>query len=124
MMAGSNDHALGIDNKAGFHKKWVPTMRLDDLMPLLGVPELPVALKIDVDGFEDLVLQGGIATLMAPNVRAITIELNRQHADKLLADLQGLGWKVTRRIDETTAPGNTGFGSGRFDNMIYVQLEK
>lgn len=126
MAAGSNQHTLGKAN-SGFHRQWIPIMRLDDLMPLLELPEGPIALKIDVDGFEDLVLQGAAETLRGDRIRAMIIELNRLHAEKLLGDLYSMGWKVTLRVDETTNLGNETdkhFGRDRFRDMFYVQLEK
>jgi FkbM family methyltransferase len=50
----------------------VPVVRLDNLLSGLE----PLCLKIDVEGFEHKVLDGGMSVLKNPNVRAVLMELN------------------------------------------------
>lgn len=51
----------------------VPVRRLDALATEVGTPNV---LKIDVEGFEDKVLEGGAVTLRHPGLRAIFLELH------------------------------------------------
>lgn len=54
-----------------------PKVRVDVLsMDELLADRVPVAMKIDVEGFERQVLSGGAKTLASPNLRAIVIEVN------------------------------------------------
>jgi FkbM family methyltransferase len=50
----------------------VPVRRLDDVLAS-GSPSL---IKIDVEGFEDLVLRGAVRTLASPALSAVILELN------------------------------------------------
>lgn len=50
----------------------VPVKRLDDLMQ----GEVPICIKIDVEGFETEVIKGGEKTLSSPNCQALIMELN------------------------------------------------
>ena len=50
----------------------VPVQRLDDLQ----LPEKNLLAKIDVEGFERYVIEGGMNTLKKPNFLALIIELN------------------------------------------------
>ena len=52
----------------------VATYRLDDLIRTLQLPA-PTRLKIDVDGFEELVVRGATATLRAGSVTDVVIEI-------------------------------------------------
>jgi FkbM family methyltransferase len=62
------------------------------LFPELGKPNL---IKLDVDGIESLILQGGMSTLSGPSVRSILVEVNPQlDPNKILIEeiLGGLGF--------------------------------
>ena len=57
--------------------------------------EIPNHIKIDVDGFEFKVINGGLNTLENKNVKSLLIEINpklREHI-KMISDLENLGFK-------------------------------
>ena len=60
-----------VEGRAAPNEVSVPSARLDDLI----AGRKPVAMKIDVEGFEMHVLEGAKKTLAAPSLRAIVIEL-------------------------------------------------
>jgi FkbM family methyltransferase len=62
-----------IANEGDHNTIKVPVETLDELM--IG-KQIPVLLKIDVEGFETKVLQGSIETLQQNGLKAIIIELN------------------------------------------------
>jgi len=50
----------------------IPVRALDEILP-----EMPVLIKIDVEGFEMAVLQGAGRTLKNPSLKALIIEINK-----------------------------------------------
>lgn len=56
----------------------LPGFRFDSLVDAGLVDEFPVAVKIDVDGIEHLVLEGMKKSLADPRIRSILIEVNTQ----------------------------------------------
>ena len=57
--------------------------------------EMPNHIKIDVDGFEFKVINGGLNTLENKNVKSLLIEINpklKEHI-KMISDLENLGFK-------------------------------
>jgi len=78
--AGVSLHAVGaaVDHEGAeftpVEVQLVPTYRLDDLIETLGLPE-PTVVKIDVDGYEELVLRGAINTLTAGSIRELNVEV-------------------------------------------------
>lgn len=108
------------------HTRVIETKRLDDILPMLA-GDVPIAMKIDVDGGEDAVLEGATEVLQQGRLQGIMLELQRKHADVVLQRLAGFGWKEVRRIDETTDLGTAEdpqFGRTRFADMFYVQLAR
>lgn len=72
---GSNlgKHSLAVDHGQG--GTWVPVQPLDDVLARLGLAEAPLAaIKIDVEGYEPLVLQG--ATRALHRAQALLVELS------------------------------------------------
>lgn len=66
---------------------------LDELISRGDVP-LPTHIKIDVDGFEHLVVAGARSTVQDPAVKSVLIEINPhidEHA-KLIADMKDMGF--------------------------------
>ena len=124
---GYNDHVFGKHKHALpervdiFHTHIIPTIRLDDLVAQLPGDD-PIAMKVDVDGGEGLVLAGGVQALQAGRLNRLMLELTRPNADAILADLAKCGWKVVHRIDEETTPPSTEFGGQRFRDMFYIEL--
>ena len=127
---GYNDHVFGKHkNELAkrpniFHTHIVPTMRLDDFIPLLTPNDVPIAMKLDVDGVEDRVLNGAINSLRNSALRAMMLELDKKHADSVLKVMGDLGWHEVRRIDETTPLANNHYGRERFGKMFYIEMEK
>lgn len=76
--------------------------RLDDLVMLPGLP-YPTHIKIDIDGHEASVLEGGDAVLRDPRVRGLQIEvmdndpaLPRRAA--ITAFVEERGWRLTEAV--------------------------
>ncbi len=96
----------------------VPVMRLDDLIG----GDVPVLIKIDVEGHERSVLLGAVNTLSDPRLLAVIMEINGSGArygvsdDDLLAIMQGHGFlprgydPIARRlVDFDARHGNAVF---------------
>ena len=74
-------------------------MTIDSLVER-GIPS-PDHIKIDVDGFEDKVIAGGMQTIIKGKVKTILIEIN-QNIDKhieIVKDLENLGYIVDNKTD-------------------------
>ena len=56
----------------------VETYKIDTLAAKLGVPN---HIKIDVDGIEWRILQGGSATLAHQDVKSVLVEVNKDHGE-------------------------------------------
>ena len=72
---GSNlgKHSLAVDHGQG--GTWVPVESLDALLDRLGLAQAPVAaIKVDVEGYEPLVMQGAQGALA--RARALLVELS------------------------------------------------
>jgi len=66
-------HSLAIDHGQG--GTWVPVESLDTLLDRLGLSDAPVAaIKVDVEGYEPLVLEGATAALARAD--ALLVELS------------------------------------------------
>lgn len=81
-----------LNTIASYRTTGVSIDNLLQLFPDLGKPNL---IKLDVDGIESLILQGGMSTLSGPSVRSILVEVNPQlDTNKILIEeiLGGLGF--------------------------------
>lgn len=76
----------------------VLSMTLDDVVAQFGLP-LPDHIKLDVDGAELNVLQGASATLAAPSLKSILIEIDETLTEPALALLHGAGFALDRKHD-------------------------
>lgn len=82
--------AFGVDydwqnkliNKEIFYK--TSGYSLDDIFKMGLIEEIPAMIKIDVDGIEHLILQGGKNILKNENCRTIYVEVNDQFKDQSL----------------------------------------
>ena len=59
-------------------KRTVQIYKIDTLADKFGVPN---HIKIDVDGIEWRILQGGSATLASQDVKSVLVEVNKDHAN-------------------------------------------
>lgn len=94
------DQAIAQDTKDAFaaaHVQSVLRQRLDDLVALCDLPP-PDVLKIDVDGAEAAVLRGGQATLDAPSLRTVFIELSERSSTDEAAILESHGFRIAERF--------------------------
>jgi FkbM family methyltransferase len=78
--AGTSLHAVGeaVDHEGReftpVEVQMVPTYRLDDLIETFSLPA-PTRIKIDVDGYEEFVLEGAVRTLELGTVRDLVVEI-------------------------------------------------
>jgi FkbM family methyltransferase len=104
---GTVNHVLAENEESGIS---VPICRLDEYWPRES-PPLAV-IKIDVEGFEWEVIQGGEQTLRQPAVAVIMEILNGQECRYGFDD-----WELHRRMLEM------GFGLYRYDPLTRVLTE-
>jgi hypothetical protein len=67
----TTNHVLA-DNEITNNTNTIPVITIDSLLAV----NLPTLIKIDVEGYETEVFKGMAATLKAPSLKAIIIELN------------------------------------------------
>jgi len=78
--AGTSLHAVGstVDHEGveftPVEVQLIPTYALDDLIEALSLP-LPTRIKVDVDGYEEFVLQGAVRILSRDCVREVFVEI-------------------------------------------------
>lgn len=86
LMAGGSCHSFASDlnykreEKQWAYKQGTVGFPLDMLVYEMGFP-VPTHLKVDVDGFEDKVVEG--ATRVLPNVQSVLLELDSANADHM-----------------------------------------
>jgi len=99
-MAGGSCHSLD-ERLDPFHRPFKPvytqgcvSATLDELVAAGKVPQ-PHYIKIDVDGFEPKVIRGAAATIRAPVVRSLLIEVNQNLPDHMamVRELNALGFR-------------------------------
>lgn len=73
------------------------SMTLDDLVRSFGL-SLPNYVKLDVDGAELNVLRGARATLSAPEMRSILIEIDDKLTDRAMPLLTELGFTLAEKF--------------------------
>lgn len=104
---GAADHGVADDFAGGLSIK-VPAVSMDDLASQLGFPP-PTIVKLDVDGVEFAILQGGERCLGA--VRTILVEMNpgREGEETLPAWLGARGFDLASRYPHgpTGSPYNS-----------------
>lgn len=123
ILEGSGGHKLGEVDAQLFHRQYIPVMRFDHLLRLTKSTDR-IAMKIDVDGFEPLVIAGAEEALKSGQVQAILLELDRKN-EALLPVLAGYGFREVGRVDENTPMAeDSSFGKKRFRDMYYVELAR
>lgn len=94
------DRAVTQDTKEDFaaaHVQTVLKMPLDQVVATCGLPP-PEVLKIDVDGAEEAVLAGAKATLDAPGLHTVFIELSERAGGMEAAVLAGHGFRLAEKV--------------------------
>lgn len=102
--AGSAQHVLSPQNGAdhSFHKMMVFVMTLDTMPCFDGNP---VWCKIDVDGTELAVLQGGEHFLAHKDTKGLIIEMQPETTEKdVIQFMADHGWKLTARHQPEKRP--------------------
>lgn len=103
--SGSNKSQDGTDMQK-FKTSSQIALSLDDLVNIFNLPT-PSHIKIDVDGLEDRVLQGGLNTF--GNTKSILIEIDAKNTDKnreIQAVLSNLGFVKLISIDRISLEEN------------------
>lgn len=77
---------------------------IDDAISIMGFSQ-PNHIKIDVDGFENYIIEGALKTLSNPNFKSVLIEINEELSEHLqiIKILQGLGFNFNsyKSFDES-----------------------
>lgn len=90
---------------------------IDDLVERFGTPP-PTAIKIDVDGLEWPILQGGVRTLGHRGVRSVMVELSLTHdAERARA----IKWLQDRGLTLVSTGAPQGGGSEQAANHLFVR---
>ncbi|MDA2909539.1 FkbM family methyltransferase [Nitrospiraceae bacterium AH_259_D15_M11_P09] len=104
MQPGSALHSFGRMNELRLGAENVPlrqgclAVTLDALAGKYGLPQ-PALLKIDVDGIENEILDGGEVVLRSNKLRTVLVELNLPHGGHPMGQEQrfaSLGYKLQR----------------------------
>jgi FkbM family methyltransferase len=120
--AGAALHVFGenVDFKGEIFKpafeQGCLSVTLDELVMSFGL-DFPTMIKIDVDGLEERILQGGLKVLGDRRVRGLLVELNEtdKETPEMLALLKGAGWQVSK----TSLPISDQGGRYRMKNYIF-----
>ena len=90
-------------------------LTLDDLAYSHGL-DFPDFIKIDVDGLETRIIQGGDRVLRDQRLKGLLLELNEFSSDDMaiIATLEDCGLRVTARGDAVSDPG------GRFSMRNFI----
>lgn len=100
----------------------LPGFRFDSLVDAGLVDEFPVAVKIDVDGIEHLVLEGMKKTLADPRMRTVLIEVNTSFESQYRAchdQLMAAGFVLSEESHSDL------FDSGAFSstyNQVWIRV--
>ena len=91
------------------------SLTLDDLAYSHGL-DFPDFIKIDVDGLETRIIQGGDRVLRDQRLKGLLLELNEFSSDDMaiIATLEDCGLRVTARGDAVSDPG------GRFSMRNFI----
>ena len=122
LIAGGSCHSFGSnENFKREEKTWAyeqgsVSFSLDSLVFECGMPQ-PTHIKVDVDGFEDKVLAGGLRVL--EKTQSILVEMDSANADHMgwKARLEGLGF-VTDEAEYSKARRSEGAFAG-IGNIIF-----
>lgn len=118
---GAALHALGREVTQGDqafesqNRQGTISASLDDLVERFGMP-VPNHIKVDVDGIEDLIVDGAADTLRRPELRTFLIEvyMHRDMADRIRAGVEAAGFILSNEAD-------TDFTEGDAQNLIFTR---
>jgi FkbM family methyltransferase len=85
------------DGSRPAYRQPVLSFSLDDLIQRFSLPN-PEHIKLDVDGSELAILQGGSATLARPELRSLMVEIDDGDADGLVGLLADRGFELRERF--------------------------
>ena len=118
--------AFGVDY--GFDGKTIQSnlktnvlgFSLDNLFELGFLKDKPNLIKIDVDGIEDLILEGSINTLSSNECISVLVEVNYDfHQDKVSNVLLRCGFHLKEKQDSEMFAGSELYG--KISNQIWVK---
>lgn len=97
MDAGNASQGMAVDENSSkvLFKQSMPAYAMDDLQERFAL-QPPTHLKIDVDGYEEAILNGAANILDSDSLRSILIEIDNDEAlaERVLGILHGHGWRV------------------------------
>ncbi len=112
--SGGAKHALIRESLPTSNSLTIQTQSLDDFIEKYGAPA-PTLMKIDVDGGEWDVVQGGRRTLLSPSLRSLLIEIDfkEPNAKALVEYIESTGLRLVEKY-----PREKGKSTHLF-NMIF-----
>lgn len=111
--AVDGDRAEGADVREMVFRQHVLMVRLDDAIKLFGLPR-PNHMKIDVDGWEAEILEGGPDAFGDPGLRTVLIEVEVVNTDAVTRVLSSKGFKLDRRFQREVDGKPVGWWTGLF----------
>ncbi len=112
--AGTALHSL--EPEPGTIPQALVVLSLDDLVGTFGLPA-PTLLKLDVDGGEVAVLEGGDRVLSSPRLRSLVVEIEERNTDAVIAILERHSFRLAERVDERFGEPLPGIWYGVFERQ-------
>jgi FkbM family methyltransferase len=106
------DGQAGDASDAAFQQP-VMTLRLDDAVRMFDLPA-PNHIKLDVDGGELAVLQGGVDTLSSPALQTMLVEVATSLSEAVIAALAQCGLRLESKHAVLNKSGEYGVWYGLF----------
>lgn len=120
-VTGAALHALGREVTQGEkafesqNRQGTVSVSLDDLITTFDVP-VPTHIKVDVDGIEDLIVEGASELLQRPELKSFLIEvyMHDDIADRIRSGFEAGGFHLSNEAD-------TDFTQGVVQNLIFTR---
>ena len=120
MSAYGVDYGFNGKTKQTNFKTNVLGFSLDNLFELGFLKDKPNLIKIDVDGIEDLILEGSINTLSSNECISVLVEVNYDfHQDKVSNVLLRCGFHLKEKRHSEMFAGSELYG--KISNQIWVK---